>query len=82
MNAILLCDALSFSMPTTEEDLNRASEEFESISFNSVIDGCVGCLDGFLLTIQTPSKSQTGGNVKAYFSASLSVLRYKCAGCL
>jgi hypothetical protein len=74
MNAILLCDALSFSMPITEEDLNRASEEFESISFNSVIDGCVGCLDGFLLTIQTPPKSQTG-NVKAYFSG-----HYQCYG--
>lgn len=74
MNAILLCDALSFSMPKTEEELNRASEEFESISFNSVIDGCIGCLDGFLLAIQTPPKSQTG-NVKAYFSG-----HYQCYG--
>jgi hypothetical protein len=67
MDAIVLCDALLFCMPTTEEELDCAAEEFKSISFNSVIDGCVGCLDGFLLSIQTPSKHETG-NVKAYFS--------------
>ena len=74
MTAIVLCDALSFSMPTTEDELDCAAEDFKSISFNSVIDGCVGCLDGFLLSIQTPSKRETG-NVKAYFSG-----HYQCYG--
>jgi hypothetical protein len=32
-----------------------------------VIDGCVACVDGLLLRIQTPSSSETG-NVKAFFS--------------
>ncbi len=32
-----------------------------------MIDGCVGCLDGYLLQIQTPSSRETG-HVKAYFS--------------
>jgi len=60
MDAIVLCDALLFCMPTTEEELDCAAKEFQSISFNLVIDGCDGCLDGFLLSIQrTPSKHET-----------------------
>ena len=33
-----------------------------------MIDGCVACVDGLLLCIQTPSSSETGNVVKAFFS--------------
>jgi DDE superfamily endonuclease len=37
------------------------------ISSYEVIDGCVACLDGLLLPIQTPATTETG-HVKSYFS--------------
>ena len=67
MEAILLCDLLSIHFPTTEEELEIAVSDFKSLSTNGVIDGCVACVDGILLRIQTPASSETG-NVKADFS--------------
>ena len=67
MNAILQCDRLKYIFPTTAQEIEQSIKEFAEISTNQVIDGCVGCIDGFLLQIQTPSATETG-NVKAYFS--------------
>jgi hypothetical protein len=67
MEAILLCNELAYTFPTGLEDLNTATHGFESISTNGIISGCVACVDGFLLQIQTPTSKETG-NVKAYFS--------------
>ena len=68
MDAILICPQLAFpSFPSTDAEIRAASTEFRSLSSNGVIDGCVGCIDGLLMKIQTPSKSKTG-NVKSFFS--------------
>jgi hypothetical protein len=67
MTAILLSEALSIHFPTTDEELQNAANDFKSLSTNGVIDGCVACVDGILLRIQTPPSSATG-NVKAFFS--------------
>jgi hypothetical protein len=67
MKAILLCDALLIHFPTTDNELQTAVDDFKALSTNGVIDGCVACVDGLLLRIQTPSSSETG-NVKAFFS--------------
>ena len=55
------------SFPTTTRDLETAANNFKSLSSNGVIDGCVACLDGFLLPITTPFSNETE-NVKAFFS--------------
>jgi hypothetical protein len=67
INAIVLCDSLSFSFPTSDADLQGAADGFKSVSSNGVIDGCVACVDGILLKIQTPAASEVG-NVKSFFS--------------
>jgi DDE superfamily endonuclease len=67
MKAILLCDELKISFPATDADLQAAADDFKSVSSHGVIDGCVGCLDGILLKIQTPA-SKDVGNVKSFFS--------------
>ena len=67
MDAILLCDEFEISFPSTETDLQAAADGFKSISSHGIIDGCVGCLDGILLKIQTPTSKEVG-NVKSFFS--------------
>ena len=67
MEAILLCDELQISFPSTDTELQTAADGFKSISSHGVVDGCIGCLDGILLKIQTPSAKEAG-NVKSYFS--------------
>ena len=64
--AILCCDALSYSFPTEKEKVVDTIKEFKVLSSHGVIDGCVGCLDGLLLRIQTPWTRDTG-HVKSYF---------------
>ena len=61
------CNQLAYSFPTTAHEIQQAVEDFKQHSTNGVIDGCVACLDGLLVQIQTPSSSETG-NVKSYFS--------------
>jgi hypothetical protein len=52
-----------------ENELSNAAAEFKATSrFGAAIDGCVACLDGLLLPIQTPCASETGQHVKSYFS--------------
>jgi hypothetical protein len=67
MDAIVLCDELEISFPSSDTDLQAAADGFKSVSSHGVIDGCVGCLDGILLKIQTPA-SKDVGNVKSFFS--------------
>ena len=67
VEAILCCAELSYSFPSTAEEFEDAAKGFRECSSNGVIDGCVGCVDGLLLQIQTPASNETG-NVKAYFS--------------
>jgi hypothetical protein len=66
IDAILQCDELSYSFPTTPQEIQKAADEFKQHSTHGVVDGCVACLDGLLLRIQTPASNETG-NVKAYF---------------
>jgi hypothetical protein len=67
MKAILLCEELSIHFPTTSKELQIAADNYKALSTNGVIDGCVACVDGLLLRIQTPSASENG-NLKAFFS--------------
>ena len=64
IKAILICNALAYAFPRQHEDIERAANEFKSISYNGAIPGCVACVDGFLVQIKTPSSNETG-NVKA-----------------
>jgi hypothetical protein len=65
--AILQADQLQYLFPSSNDELYWACSNFKAISSNGVIDGCVACLDGMLLQIQTPTATKTG-HVKSYFS--------------
>ena len=52
IDAINQCPELKYHLPT---DLDEAAQNFQDISSNSVISGCVGALDGYLLEIKAPS---------------------------
>jgi hypothetical protein len=67
IGAIVACAELSFTLPRTPEKIEQAAAEFAQCSTDRVFDGCVGCIDGVLIRIKTPSASETG-NVRSYFS--------------
>ena len=67
VDAVLQCNQLAISFPSNDEEVSVSARHFQSLSSSGVIDGCVGCLDGMLLSIRAPSPDETG-NVRAYFS--------------
>jgi hypothetical protein len=67
-------EALQIRFPQTKEECKLAAAGFQSISHKGVINNCVSVVDGFLLGIQTPAKSQVA-NVRSFFSG-----HYKCSG--
>lgn len=67
VDAILRQNELGYHFPSSNDEVLKASSGFAQISSHHIIEGCVGALDGMLLRIFTPRKTETG-NVKAYFS--------------
>ena len=65
--AINECDALSYKFPSTPVEVERAAQDFQAISSHGVIEGCVASMDGILIKIQVPRKTEVG-NVKSFFS--------------
>lgn len=67
MAAVLKSKALQIKFPQMHEKIAESSRQFNNISSNQVSVGCVGCVDGMLVKIKTPSASETE-NIRAYFS--------------
>ena len=67
MKAIVQCEELKISFPKTLEEQVTTSNKFMELSSHHVIKGCVGCLNGWLCSIKTPSKKETR-NSKCFFS--------------
>lgn len=65
--AIIKCDRLKFHFPTSQSDIIRMSSKFQNRSTHGIIKGCIGCIDGYLCRIKTPSVNE-GGVAKSYFS--------------
>ena len=53
--------------PTTFEQLQHALLGMESISFNGIMTGCIGVIDGWLFPLEVPTSTLVG-NVHSYFS--------------
>jgi hypothetical protein len=77
--AINKTEEICFRFPKTAEECLKAAEGFASISSNSVIDNCVGVLDGYHMEIITPS-SNCVNNVRSFFSRKLQNTRIECSG--
>jgi hypothetical protein len=67
IDAILRVDELAYHFPSTDDDILQAARGFSLVSSHNIVQGCVACVDGMLLRIDTPCQSETG-NVKSYFS--------------
>jgi len=67
VHAVLQCNQLAIKFPRSVDEIEQSAKSFRNFSTDGVIDGCVACLDGMLLPIQTPSSTETG-NVMAYYS--------------
>ncbi len=66
INALLLCKQLSIHFPTSDEEIMESTQKFQKESTGGIIDGCVACLDGMLLPIQTLSSDKTGNDTAHY----------------
>ena len=67
IRAIKKVEELRIKFPKTEDGWKKVADGFANISSASIIDGCVGCVDGILLHIETPTKKEAG-NVRSFHS--------------
>jgi DDE superfamily endonuclease len=74
ITAICKVEDLRPRFPQTKEEIEAAMKGFTSISYDGIINNCVGVVDGYLLRIKVPSKNEVG-NVKSFFSG-----HYQCYG--
>jgi hypothetical protein len=65
--AICQCKALDIVFPAGVNKCARLAAGFRYLSAEESIGNCVGVVDGYLLSIETPSKEEAG-NVASYFS--------------
>lgn len=65
--AICNCSELDFAFDTEPAALQHRSKMFQSLSSHSIIRGCVGCIDGVLIGIRSPSIRDVP-NARDYFS--------------
>ena len=60
IRAIKKVEELRIKFPKAEDGWKKVAAGFANISSASIIDGCVGCVDGILLHIETPTKKEAG----------------------
>ena len=65
--AICQCKVLDIVFPIEVADCERLASGFRHLSENESIGNCIGAVDGYLLSIETPSNEEAG-NVTSYFS--------------
>ena len=64
-----MCDLLKLKFPASAAEICSVNDGFCNISSNSVITGCVGAIDGFLVIIKCPSmKGASDNNPSSYYS--------------
>ncbi|KAG7363169.1 hypothetical protein IV203_026529 [Nitzschia inconspicua] len=76
LSAVLSCEQLKIKAPTTTDELRQVDNGFRRISTapGGVMNGCVGALDGWVVTIVKPRLSEVE-NVMDYRSG-----HYQCYG--
>ena len=67
VDAILQCGNLDICFPRTKEEVDKSVADFQLLSTKGIIDGCVACVDGFLLPTKVPLELETGHPL-AHFS--------------
>jgi hypothetical protein len=59
-DAINACPGLAFWLPSTEAELRAVSQGFEISSYQGIMRGCIGAIDGWLCVIVAPPSSAVG----------------------
>ena len=75
IHSVNSCEHLKIKFPRTPAEISASQKQFQDISSNSVISGCVGAIDGLLVVIKCPSRKDSGNNPSSYFSG-----HYCCHG--
>jgi hypothetical protein len=73
LNVIANCQQLEIIFPTTKLECAKVALGFQEISYQEAVINCVGCIDGYLLRIPTPSK-KWAGNVRSFFLVITNVM--------
>lgn len=68
-------DLDNIKFPKSSDECAAAAADFKDISFRGAVNNCVAAVDGYLLSIITPSANEVG-NVRSYFSG-----HYQSYGC-
>jgi DDE superfamily endonuclease len=67
VHAINRVPELHYHFLTTDKEISEAALSYNNVSSHKVVAGCVLCVDGMLLRINTPKECESA-NTPAYFS--------------
>jgi DDE superfamily endonuclease len=59
----------------TLAEIHSSQSQFQEISSNSVVSGCIGAFDGLLVVVKCPSMKDSDNNHSSYYSG-----HYCCHG--
>jgi len=68
IDAVLQCTDLDIKFPTTNKEYTAIAQDFESKATVTILQGCVGTIDGFFQPMMKPSIKDSLGNLRASFS--------------
>ena len=75
IHAVTSCEPLKLHIPITPAEISASQIQFQEMSSNSVISGCVGAIDGSLVVVKCSSRKDSGNNPSSYNSG-----QYCCHG--
>ena len=75
IHAVNSCDLLKLHFPMKLAEIYSSQSQFQEISSNSVISGCIGTIDGLLVVVKCPSMKDSSNNPSSYYSG-----HYYCHG--
>ena len=68
IEAVNSCPELDINMPSTVDEMKKVADDFATVSTDSLIRGCVGCIDGFLATTKRPTMKESNNSPRAFYS--------------
>ena len=78
LDAVLECEEISIKMPSSDQEWEDVRCSFAGRSYQRLFKHCVGAIDGFFQPTIVPSKKDTGGNQRAYYSGHYKSLGLNC----
>ena len=60
--AVNSCDLLKLHFPMTLAEIHSSQSQFQEISSNSAISGCIGAMDGLFVFVKCPFMKDSNNN--------------------